>query len=130
MSAMTRQTFVRVCACKKFGTAIAARMAMMTTTISSSINVNPYFLSFIGLYLFLWLKPKTASLFRAALSANEPPDVEIPDIPAANGAVCRVINDAGGPIIGFSRLSAFKPKFQIRAIGLHVPAILFFSIKD
>jgi len=40
MSVLQRETFDRVWASKKFGTAIAAKMAMIATTISSSISVN------------------------------------------------------------------------------------------
>ncbi len=40
MSANPRETFARVCASRKFGTAIAARMAMMATTMRSSIRVK------------------------------------------------------------------------------------------
>jgi hypothetical protein len=41
MSALQRATFDRVCASIKFGTAIAARIAMIATTISNSIKVKP-----------------------------------------------------------------------------------------
>ena len=40
MSERQRATFERVCASRKLGTAIAARMAMMATTIRSSIRVK------------------------------------------------------------------------------------------
>src|SRR3990172_2672855 len=40
MSDLTRETFERTCASRKFGTAIAARMAMIATTIKSSIRVK------------------------------------------------------------------------------------------
>lgn len=33
-------TFARICAFKKFGTAIAAKIPIMATTINNSINVN------------------------------------------------------------------------------------------
>ena len=45
MSAFTSVTLARVCACRKFGTAIAARIAIMATTIRSSMSVNPFFFS-------------------------------------------------------------------------------------
>lgn len=38
---MERVTFARTIAFKKFGTAIAARMPIIATTISNSISVNP-----------------------------------------------------------------------------------------
>jgi hypothetical protein len=41
MSVRPRETFERTCASRKFGTAMAARMAMMATTINNSINVKP-----------------------------------------------------------------------------------------
>src|SRR5262245_35148760 len=40
MSALVRETWARVCASRKFGTAMAARTAMIATTIRSSIRVN------------------------------------------------------------------------------------------
>src|SRR5512135_909548 len=40
-SASTRETLARTCASRRFGTAIAARMAMIATTISNSISVKP-----------------------------------------------------------------------------------------
>jgi hypothetical protein len=47
ISAITRTTFARVIADKKFGTAIAAKIPIMATTISNSIKVNASFLVFI-----------------------------------------------------------------------------------
>jgi hypothetical protein len=41
MSARTRATLDRTCASRKFGTAIAARIAMIATTINNSIKVKP-----------------------------------------------------------------------------------------
>ena len=40
-SFFTRETLDRVCASRKLGTAIAARIAMIATTISNSIRVKP-----------------------------------------------------------------------------------------
>jgi hypothetical protein len=41
MSDLVRLTFERTCASRKLGTAIAASMAIMATTIRSSIKVKP-----------------------------------------------------------------------------------------
>lgn len=40
-SILTRLTLARVCASRKFGTAITARMTMIAATISNSMSVNP-----------------------------------------------------------------------------------------
>jgi hypothetical protein len=40
MSLLARETLARVCASMKLGTAMAARMAMIATTISNSIKVK------------------------------------------------------------------------------------------
>lgn len=41
MSAFEREIFERTCASRKLGTAMAARIAMIATTMSSSISVKP-----------------------------------------------------------------------------------------
>src|SRR5262245_16285390 len=46
MSALVRATFARVCASRKLGTAIAARIAMIATTISNSMSVNAFDIDF------------------------------------------------------------------------------------
>jgi NAD(P)H-flavin reductase len=46
ISLFARETFARVCAAKKFGIAIAARIAIIATTINNSIKVNPVTLYF------------------------------------------------------------------------------------
>jgi hypothetical protein len=53
MSALTRETLDRAWASRKFGTAMAARIAMIATTIRSSINVNPSVLELFFIFLIL-----------------------------------------------------------------------------
>jgi hypothetical protein len=48
MSAFARETFDRVCASRKFGTAIAAKIAIMATTMSNSIRVKPRWVLDLG----------------------------------------------------------------------------------
>ncbi len=45
MSALQRDTLDLVWASKKLGTAMAARIAMIATTISSSMRVNPFLMT-------------------------------------------------------------------------------------
>src|SRR5256885_2339457 len=52
MSALARETFERVCASRKFGTAMAARIAMIATTISNSMSVNARNGFMINLFFF------------------------------------------------------------------------------
>src|SRR5690606_41667938 len=59
MSPFVRETFARICASRKFGTAMAARMAMMATTISSSISVKARGVSVLGVHCLLWYLAST-----------------------------------------------------------------------